>query len=66
MRVKIEFAELQAMGATRAQLDTYSNSDPLVIYQTSEEKYTISGIVEAETDANGVLDILDALADPDC
>ena len=63
---RIEYADLKAMGATAEQLDTYSNTDPLTIYQTAPNSYEISGAISAVTDAAGVLDLLDALSCPDC
>ena len=65
--MRIEYADLVLMGATDAQLDTYSNSDPLKITRDEQGAYKITGIIEADgLDASGVLDILDALASPDC
>lgn len=61
MKVRIEWNDLRAIGATAAQLETYSNSDPLEIFQIGADVYKVSGIVEEETDAQGVLDSLDAL-----
>lgn len=66
MKVKIEWHGLRDMGATPVQLDAYSNTDPLNIYMIGENLYTVSGAVSGEYDAQGVLDMLDALNDPDC
>lgn len=66
MKIRIEYRDLAIMGASAEQLDTYSNTDPLDIYQTGDDEYTVSGAVEATTTAAGLLDLLTALADPDC
>lgn len=66
MKIRIEYSALAIMGASAEQLDTYSNTDPLDIYQTGDDEYAVSGAVEATTTAAGVLDILTALASPDC
>lgn len=66
MKIRIEYLDLVIMGASADQLDTYSDTFPLDIYQTGDDEYTISGVVEATTTAAGVLDILTALANPDC
>lgn len=60
---KIEFAELLRMGANEKQLETYSNSDPLAIYETANGEYKMIGIIEQDNmTAHDVLDILDALS----
>ena len=59
MKNRIEWHDLRNMGATESQLDTYSNSDPLDIVQIDENTYRVSGVVDAETDAQGVLELLD-------
>lgn len=65
MKIKIEWADLRNMGATAAQLETYSNTDPLAIYQVGENLYRVDGAVEGEYDAQGVLDLLDSLGGED-
>lgn len=61
---KIEFAELLRMGATEKQLETYSNSDPLAIYETDSGEYKMIGIIEQDNmTAHDVLEMLDTLSD---
>ncbi len=61
---RIEFAELLRMGATEKQLETYSNSDPLTIYETDSGEYKMTGIIELDNmAAHDVLEMLDALSD---
>ena len=60
---KIEAHELKTMGATKRQIQTYSEADPLDIYFDGSA-YDMKGIVEArKCSARDVLDLLDALAD---
>lgn len=60
---KIEFAELLRMGATEKQLETYSNSDPLAIYETGSGEYKMIGIIEQDgMAAHDVLEMLDVLS----
>jgi len=66
MKIRIEYRDLVLMGATQKQLDTYSNTDPLSIYQIGDNFYKVTGVTECETDAQGILDLLDCFADPDC
>lgn len=60
---KIEVRELEDMGATTRQIQTYSEADPLTIYFNGSA-YDVKGIVEAhKCSAQDVLDLLDALAE---
>lgn len=60
---RIEYRQLRALGATEAQLDTYSNTDPLDIYEADGE-YSMRGCIEADgLTAADVLEYLDALAE---
>ena len=62
---RIEYRQLCAMGATAAQLDTYSNTDPLDIYEVNGI-YIMRGVVDADNlTAADVLDYLNALAEDD-
>lgn len=65
MKTRIEFAALAAMGATPAQLDVYSNTDPLDIYKIGDDLYKVTGAIAGEYTAAGVLEILDVLAGGD-
>lgn len=62
MKIRIEYAELSAMGATKAQLDAYSTSDPLNIYQIGDDIYSVTGIIDCLTNSAGVLELLDGAA----
>lgn len=58
--MKIEYRDLVAMGATKKQLETYSNTDPLTITQDVDGFYHISGAVEVVgLSAQEVLAVLD-------
>ena len=60
---KIEVRELEDMGATTRQIQTYTEADPLDIYFDGAA-YDVKGIVEArKCSAQDVLERLDALAD---
>ena len=62
---RIEYRDLRAMGATAAQLDVYSNTDPLHIYE-ADGVYSMRGCIDADgMTAADVLDYLDALAEED-
>lgn len=62
MHNRIEMYDLLVLGATEKQIETYSNSDPLTIYQVGENLYQMSGIVDYLTDADGLLEMLDELS----
>ena len=66
MKIRIEYRDLVSMGANDEQLNTYSNTDPFSIFKTDENTYITTGVVECETDAQGILDLLTELANPDC
>lgn len=62
---RIEYHQLRAMGATETQLEAYSNTDPLTIYEC-DGKYSMHGCVEANNlTAADVLDYLSAFAEDD-
>lgn len=62
MHNRIEMYDLLVLGATEKQIETYSNSDPLTIYQVGENLYQMSGIIDYLTDADGLLEMLDELS----
>lgn len=62
MHNRIEMYDLLVLGATEKQIETYSNSDPLTIYQVGENLYQMSGIVDYLTDADGLLEMLNELS----
>ena len=59
--MKIEYRDLLAMGATKRQLEAYSNTEPLTIQQDEEGTYSMTGAVfEASgMTAEEVLDTLE-------
>ena len=60
---KIEARELETIGATTRQIQTYLDADPLSIYFDGSA-YDVKGVVEArKCSAQDVLDLLDALAE---
>lgn len=60
---RIEYRQLRAMGATDAQLEVYSNTDPLDIYEC-DGVYSMRGCIEADDlTAADVLDYLEALSE---
>jgi len=60
---RIEYRQLRAMGATDAQLEAYSNTDPLDIYEY-DGVYSMRGCIEAENlTAADVLDYLSELSE---
>lgn len=62
--MKIEYRDLVAMGATKMQLETYSNTDPFTIRLDDDGTYSTTGAVEASgMTAEAVLELLDALAE---
>lgn len=62
-KIRIEYRQLRAMGATASQLDAYSNTDPLNIYET-DGVYSMRGCIDADDlTAADVLDYLDSLAE---
>ena len=65
MKKRIEYRQLQAMGATNEQLNVYSNTDPLDIYEMGDDLYLVTGCIYAKTDAHGVLDLLQEMVADD-
>lgn len=63
--MKIEWGELERMGATERQIEAYNESDPLSIYLNEETgEYSMKGIEDrGEMTAQDVLDMLDSLLD---
>ena len=62
---KIEWGELERMGATERQIEAYNESDPLNIYLNEMTgEYSMTGIIERRgMTAQDVLDELDSLRD---
>ena len=63
--MKIEWGELERMGATERQIEAYNESDPLNIYLNEMTgEYSMKGIIERRgMTARDVLDELDDLRD---
>ena len=61
---KLEYAALAKLGATKEQLNIYSNTDPLDIYINDDGTYSVMGAIEAcEITESDLLGLLDSLGD---
>ena len=61
---KLEYAALAKLGATKEQLNIYSNTDPLDIYINGDGTYSVTGVIEArEITGSDLLGLLDSLGD---
>ena len=61
---KLEYAALAKLGATKEQLNIYSNTDPLDIYINDDGTYSVTGAIEAcEITESDLLGLVDSLGD---